>query len=331
MILPDAADLLARRAVGVRLGTTQGASSFFSKPSHELDPHLFLGDRLQQHVRQWILRTLYEFWAGLYHSPQSWSRVWIAGSGITYQWDAARAVGEPGDLDVLVGVDFPTFWQYNPTYHGIGETAQAEYFNDQFRSDLDLRTDHTNLDGQVYEVTFYVNPGATDIRDINPYAAYDVTGDTWTVRPPDLAPNWDPMRELPAGWWDDFARDRIRTDELRGQFNALASALRSVHPSNPQWINYATTLHNLIGEGAGLFNEIHTQRHNSFQPDGGGYTGYSNVRWQAGKQGGYLHTLHTLKDLWTSAHANRAADKCGGVSLDPAHALTIAALVGAQQ
>lgn len=331
MILPDAADLLARRAVSVRLGTTPGASSFFSNPSAELDPHLFIGDKLQQHTRQWILRTLYEFWAPRYHSPQSWSRVWIAGSGITYQWNAARAVGEPGDLDILIGVDFPTFWQYNPSFHGIGEAAQSEYFNDEFRSVLDLQTDHTDLAGQTYEVTFYVNPGATDIRDINPYAAYDVTNDTWTVRPPDLTPEWDPMRELPAAWWDDFSRDGMQTSNLRGQFNALASGIRMVHPDNPRWINYATELHNVIGQGAKLFDEIHTKRHESFKPDGGGYTGYSNVRWQAGKQGGYLHTLHTLKDLWTSAHANRVVDDCGRVPLDTAHALTIAALVGAQQ
>jgi hypothetical protein len=333
-MLRDAADVLAQRAVNTRLSTQPGASSFFAKPDQRLDPHLFLrmsGDyRLWPEVRSWILTTLYEFWAQKgYKNPQHWSRVWIAGSGVTYQWNAARSVGEPGDLDVLIGVNFPGFWTDNPVFHGLGEQAQSEYFNDQFRSELDLRTAHTNFGGQTYEVTFYVNPSGWNILDINPYAAYNVSADNWTVRPPDLASDWDPERVLPQDWWASFAADERRSVSLTHQFNSLTHELRQFQMGDPRWINTATALHHVIWEAASLFNDIHTRRHDSFQPGGGGFLGFSNVRWQTAKRDGYLHNLHTLKDLWTSAHATTSMDCLGRVPLDAAHALMLAMLVGA--
>lgn len=328
-ILPDASDLLAQRAVNTRLGHAPGASSFFSKPSLTLDPHLFNGTHMLPDVRTWVLTTLYGFWERKYRNPPAWSQVWIAGSGVTYQWNAPRSVGEPGDLDVLVGVNFPTFWAANPSSQGIGEAAQAEWFNDQFRSDLDQRTNHQNLNGETYEVTFYVNPGATDIRDINPYAAYSVTRDEWTVTPPDLAPDWDPMRELPQQWWEFFESDEMFSNGLFRDFRSGAAMLKGEPMGSPRWINIATALHSVIKSGADLFDTIHTNRHKAFAPDGGGYTGFDNVRWQNAKRIGILHSLHQLKDLWTSAHANRAERCDGTVPLDAAHALTVAAMVGA--
>lgn len=333
-MLRDAADVLAKRAVSTRLSTQPGASSFFAKPDQTLDPHLFLrmhGDyRLWPEVRSWILTTLYEFWKQKgYRDPTHWSRVWIAGSGATYQWNAARSVGEPGDLDVLVGVDFPAFWTANPAFHGLGEQAQAEYFNDQFRSELAPRTAHTNLGGQTYEVTFFVNPGGADIRDINPYAAYDVSADAWTVHPPELAPDWDPERVLPSAWWDSFMADHSRSASLSHSFNSLTHDLRQFQIGDPRWINTATALHHVVWEGASMFDDIHTRRHESFQPGGGGFLGFSNVRWQTAKRDGYLHNLHSLKDLWQSAHATATLDCLGHVPIDAAHALTLASLVGA--
>lgn len=327
----DVANLLALRALrGGPLVSQPGASSFFAPPNKELDPHLFLkgGTRLWPDVRNWITQTIYQFWADKYLHARTWSEIWIAGSGATYQWDAARSVGEPGDLDILIGVDFPEFWRVNSKFLGFGETAQAEYFNNEFRSMLNPSTSHSNINGQLYEVTFYVNPGGTDIRDINPYAAYDVSWDRWTVKPPALAPDWDPMRELPQSWWDSFDEDHTTAIHIIGDVNYYADALRSTQHSDPHWLNIATQLHDSIYAGAGLFDEIHSKRHDSFQPGGGGYTGYSNVRWQAGKREGFLHTLHTLKDMWTSAHATVEANDYGKHIIDPSHALVIAALVG---
>jgi hypothetical protein len=43
--------------------------------------------------------------------------VWLAGSAVSYQWSAAR---EPGDLDVLIGVDYIQFRKAHPEYKRTG-------------------------------------------------------------------------------------------------------------------------------------------------------------------------------------------------------------------
>lgn len=39
-------------------------------------------------------------------------------------------------------------------------------------------------------VTYFANPGSWDIADLKPYAAYDITVDTWVVRPPEVPKDW---------------------------------------------------------------------------------------------------------------------------------------------
>jgi hypothetical protein len=329
-VTETAADLLARRAVSTVLGTNEGASSFFSKPGQTLDPSLFVGEELRPDVRRWVLDTLYKFWGSRYAHSQVWSQVWLAGSGITFQWQSPRSVGEPGDLDILIGVDFPMFFAANPDWHGIGEVAMAELFNDEFRAVLDKDTDSERINSSTYAVTWYVNPGATDINDIHPYAAFNVSTNTWTVHPPDLAPDYDPVRVLPSAWWESFDRDRIRAEEIKNQFNSLANMIRGTQLRDPHFVNYATALHGVIDDGARLFDEIHTQRREAFTANGNGYADYHNVRYQTGKRDGYLHNLHTLNKLWESAHANKAGQCNGKVPLDASHALTIALQVGSR-
>ena len=152
------------------------ATSYFSAPESELDPRLFSGMELKGWVRNGILHLLFDFLKERYTNPESWSHVWIAGSGVSYQWSAAR---EPGDLDVLIGVDYIKFRRSHPQFAGLSDVEISKMLNEDFRNYL--QPDTANWNG--FEVTFYVNPGATDIRSINPYAAYDLTHNEWTVHP----------------------------------------------------------------------------------------------------------------------------------------------------
>ena len=67
-----------------------GATSYFSAPESDLDPKLFTGTHLNGWVRNGILQLLFDFLNETYRHPDLWAHVWIAGSGVSYQWSAAR-------------------------------------------------------------------------------------------------------------------------------------------------------------------------------------------------------------------------------------------------
>ena len=154
----------------------RSATSYFSAPEEDLDPRLFTGHHLNGWVRNGILQLLFGFLNDAYRHSDLWCHVWLAGSGVSYQWSAAR---EPGDLDVLIGVNYVQFRKAHPEYVGLSDVEISKMLNEDFRNNLQPETENWN----GFEVTFYVNPGATDIRTINPYAAYDLTHDEWTVNP----------------------------------------------------------------------------------------------------------------------------------------------------
>jgi hypothetical protein len=89
----------------------------------------------------------------------------------------------------LVGVDYIKFRKANPEYVGLSDSEISNQINEEFREGLQPGTENWN----GYELTFYVNAGATDIRSIKPYAAYDLKYDDWTVTPdPNAAPPQNP-------------------------------------------------------------------------------------------------------------------------------------------
>lgn len=314
---------------GVEVPKLVGGSGYFTRPSATLDPHLFLEGTtvMRPMVRQWVLSKLYTFWAPRYHEPRAWSTVWIAGSGVTYQWDAAReSNGAPGDLDVLVGVDFLKFFAYNPRFDGFDERVMAEHFNDEFRGVLDQATNHAVLpDGGSYEVTFYVNPGATDIRAINPYAAYDLTHGSWTVPPIDLPADWG-SKAFAQDWWDHIHAEREHAGGIVRAYRAALHRAKGLPEMSPQWLNAMTDVHDMVRSGARLFDDVHDSRHNAFSKDGKGYLDYYNFRWQAHKRDGLVNAMLSMKRLDTEAHKAHADSLYGGPIIDAQHALDLAAL-----
>lgn len=305
-----------------------GGSGYFSTPSDSLDPRLFDGDRLKPFVREWITNTLYAYWSHHFHNPKTWSTAWLAGSGISYQWQADRS---NGDLDVLIGVDFPKFYAANPTYAGISEPEMADIFNTALRNDVWTHTAHTDFGLEsggapsgAFEVTFYVNPNSTDIRDIKPYAAYNLRTDSWTVRPPVLPEN--PETLYPKEWWQHVYAERRFAQNLITHYNTLSASLNTQPLGGPGWTNALHEMGLVVDQARALFDDIHLGRKDAFGPEGRGYGDFANFRWQAHKRFGTVQALNEIARAKKSAKDAYETQNYGAPLANAEQALTTAAL-----
>ena len=285
----------------VRPLEVQGAeTSYFSTPSEELDPQLFTGTTIKGAIRNGLLQLLHGFLNETYRHPDLWTRVWIAGSAVSYQWEAHR---EPGDLDILIGVDYVQFRKAHPEYVGLGDTEISKMLNEDFREHLQPETENWN----GFEVTFYVNPGATDIRTINPYAAYDLTHNEWTVFPKKEGAQLSRVGEKLA------EGDLSKTKEIVGRYSQALSDLQNSQ-NDPARRNAEFRLQTALMQGSMLFEDIHHSRRYAFNPSGYGYADFYNYRWQAGKRSGAVPALRQMSEYW-SAYKTNQADKTYGIDL----------------
>jgi hypothetical protein len=273
-------------------------TSYFSAPSQILDPTLFEGRTIRSWVRQGLLTLLYDFYAKEYRHAELWSHAWIAGSGVSYQWEAARS---PGDLDVLVGVDYVDFRRANPEYSGLSDREISFQMNEEFRTGLQPKTANWNN----YEVTFYVNPGATDIRTIHPYAAYDLKFNEWTVTP-------DPGATAPSppAWESVAHNDRVMAAQASARFLQAKQDWDNTR-AGPQRRNVEVRLLAAAQQGDALFDEIHQNRMLAFSPQGEGYNDFHNYRWQAAKRSGTIPMLRVLREHISSMNSKREMELYG--------------------
>lgn len=304
-------DRLALRAGDVEIAPE--STSYFSAPEDHLDPNLFDGMRFRPSMRNKILSLLEGFWQQRYRNSETWSTVWLAGSGVSYQWSAAR---DPGDLDCLIGVDMVAFRRSNPDFLDLSDAEIADNFNDEFRSDLMPFT--SNWHG--YELTFYVNQDSQDIRNINPYAAYNLTADEWTVHP-------DPDAHAPedASWRSHTDADAKRAAVLVAAYDRAVAQVQA-SPNVGSRLNASITLRTSAQQAVDMFDEIHEGRHAAFGPGGHGYNDFANFRWQAGKQSGSIQALARVKMALRGAEEDERVDLYGDSPLDPRRALILSAL-----
>ena len=273
-------------------------TSYFSEPEKNLDPGLFDDDKIKGWVRNSLLRMLYSFLQTKYRTPEAWSTTWIAGSGVSYQWSSQRS---PGDLDVLIGVDYQTFRRVHPEYQGLTDNEVSIMLNEDFKEGLMPNT--KNWEG--FEVTFYVNPGATDIRVIKPYAAYDLTHNEWTVHP-------DPeARAVESPVWEQAAqRDHQKAVELVSRYSTATTTLQSA--TNPAARRNAEhQLITVLEQASALWDDIHGSRKKAFSTTGEGYGDFYNYRWQAGKRLGTVVALRTMKNYLDSFKEDVEAETYG--------------------
>jgi len=260
-------------------------TSYFSTPEPGLDPRLFRNKKLISSVRDAILSILFTHLNKNYQDSESWSNVWLAGSGVSFSWAAAR---EPADLDCLIGIDYVIFRSSNQNYARFSDREIASMLNEGFRNELHPATD--NFLGS-FELTFYVNVIA-DIKKIKPYAAYSLTADDWTVEPVIETVNPDKV------WMNKAQRDKsMALDILTKYEQALTQA--SGAASDSARLNAEAMLRLAVDQGSALFDDIHRGRNYAFSPEGLGYADYANYRWQVGKSSGIVQALKALKDVST--------------------------------
>ena len=312
---------LAQAGFGPKVEEQHGTSGFWSQPESGLDPRLIDPKTcdVRDDVRKETLDTLYNFWREIYDDPEQWSTVWIAGSALSHQYTEH----EQPDLDVLIGVDYPKFYADNPGYRGLSKKALSDKFNDEFRSILDMQT--LNFMGE-FEATFYVNPGATDIRSINPYAAYNLSDDEWTVEPIDVPQQWDPRSQFPTEWWQMLDTEVNNASTLVDQYSALADRVKSSKIGSIQQTSSVVQLRKIIDRATGMFTDIHSKRKMAFSPNGKGFLDFYNLRWQVHKKAGTVKALHDIATLSKGAKEHEMSTLYGGPIDSPETALLKAQL-----
>jgi hypothetical protein len=263
-------------------------TSYFSTPATTLDPNLFEGRVLRSWVKQGIVAMLNDFLSLHFRHPELWTQPWLAGSGVSYQWSAAR---NPGDLDCLIGVDFVQFRRANPEFSGMSDAEIAEELNDEFRENLQPQTENWN----GYELTFYVNPRASDIRSIKPYAAYDLKYDEWTVTP-------DPTQHAThnSEWELIVNSDADTARQATNRFNGALQDIKMAQ-NEPMRRNAENKLTMAAAQANALYNEIHENRSLAFSPAGEGYTDFHNYRWQGAKRTGSISSLRKIRGYMKTA------------------------------
>lgn len=268
-----------------------GASGYLSPPSNMLDPNLFSGETLKPEVRNLIISTATKGLADEgFKGAEHWLGLWITGSGITYQWDANRG---NGDLDVMVGVDYSVFTTYNRKYAGIDEESTSAWVNTELKAKVWPATALTTFGNNVYEVTFFWNPGTeNDIRNIHPYAAYDVVSDRWVIKPPKLPQ--DPHTLYPQEWFTRADRDRTFVSDLVGRYNTLSREFAAAPHGSAGYHNTGAKLGLIEDQARALWTDIHTGRRAAFSEQGHGYGDWHNFRWQMAKANGVVGGLHDI-------------------------------------
>jgi len=275
-----------------------GASSYFSTPSNILDPHLFDGDHLQPYVRETINNLLFSYLDTQYNNAHNWTMVWLAGSGVSYQWSADRG---NGDLDVLFGIDYSQFVTDNPQFEYMSIPEIANAIDDDLRKSLWPTTSAIEFPiasfpmgpVQFYEMTFFLNPYVTNdpdsIVNIHPYAAYNVTEDQWTVRPTKGTAD-----AFPADYERKAADNLSQAQQYVDRYEYLTQQMSMVLPNSPQWHNFNTSLTLLKSFVKTMFDEIHLGRQNAFSQQGEGFGDFYNYQWQAAKRDGIVRALNDI-------------------------------------
>jgi 2'-5' RNA ligase len=186
-----------------------------------------------------------------YRNWPRWTKVYFAGS------EAAKWQPFNGDFDVLLGADFDTFRKENPEYADQPDDAIAKMITDGMWHTINVDGYWFTLaDGRKvgpFDRTFFMSDRAWDIRNLKPYAAYNVTDDEWAVHPLEVPKDWD-ATHLPESYWT-YAE-------------AVLNEIKAIGTLPPE------ERHRMA---ANLWEELHTHRSDAFTGDGKGLFDLSNV------------------------------------------------------
>lgn len=227
---------------------------YWGPNSAQNDQRLFQGDHLRPEVRQDILDRVGGV-LGKYGDWQKWTRVYFAGSQAA-QWLDQNGQGN-GDFDILIGMDFTEFRDHNPQFEEMEDQEIATTLTDELWAEANVKDYFFTLaDGKKvgpFDRTFFINAHAWDIKDIHPYAAYNVTSDDWAVHPLQVPKDWA-ATHLPESYWG-YAEALVHEIQAIGQLPAEER-------------------HRMA---ANLWEELHTHRSDAFADGGHGLFDLSNI------------------------------------------------------
>jgi hypothetical protein len=162
-----------------------------------------------------------------------------------------------------------------------------------------MRRAVSNNEDYPFDLTWFVNPVAYDIRTIRPYAAYELVSNQWVVRPPHL-PDWS-IESFPQG------------HPLVTEIHAVAAEVRAVLKMPEP---YRTQ------QGDRLWHYIHDGRSQAFSDQGEGWWDVANVLEKAMSQMGHPSLWDQLVELHFAAHDNpHLLDAPANWSNQPAQAM----------
>ena len=236
----------------------------FSPQKPTLDPALFdAQEKMRPEIREWVLSTLNRFWQPRYGNWWDWARVYLAGSSASYWWEGDN------DFDILVGVSSPRLGRAHPELASLAQNQPelCSMFNAEFKEGLDVTEAHIPGHSVAYEVTFYANPWSYDIRNIKPYAAYDISDDIWTVHPVKL-PKGFSAKSLPRSFWENVAKMGDHIKEIL----ALPEPGRTEQASE-------------------LLERLHRGRQVAYSPAGSGVFDQRQIMWLDLERQGLLQQL----------------------------------------
>lgn len=226
---------------------------------------------------------------------QEYLRVYLAG-GSASEWAGARPNEDAQDLDVLIGVDYESVRSHSPALASMDDAQADAALNAALRSGFN-ESGWTPGFGGTWNLTGYVNHAAFDVRAIRPYAAYDVSGMSWAVRPP----------HLPGHTLADF--DPAVLAHARAVTAQARAILRMPEPLRSR-------------EARDLWQHMHAHRCAAFSAEGQGWQDPGNLdeKWLAYAPGNVLGRIRELalagSDTKTAFLANVEGMGDGGFTFE---------------
>lgn len=234
----------------------------FAHSKQFLDPDIFdKNEKMHPWIRDPIINMLDEFWTPKYGNWREWTHVYLAGSLASYWW------GTP-DFDTLIGVNTNELKKEHIQFRGMSDPEICHYLTDELRQiDVSDFVFPNHILGPL-DLTFYVNPGSYDIKNIKPYAAYEMLSNKWIVHPIQMDKHWN-AHALDHAFWNHMAdlADEIKEALTRDDITERTE------------------------DCLALYDYLHSERQKAFSPIGGGITGRGSLQWIVLNRWGLLGAL----------------------------------------
>jgi GNAT superfamily N-acetyltransferase len=186
---------------------------------------------------------------GKYGEWKNWARVYLAGSQASEWWGN-------NDFDCLIGINHSRIRREVPEFKDMTPDEIDKHLTNELKSALNDEEYHPPWDTDVWHRTFYCNPNSWDIRDIKPYAAYEIISQQWFVEPIHAGPDWSALK-LPESLFDEG-------EALVKQIDAIEQS-----PDTQR-----------TGRGAALWDYLHKDRGRAFSAEGSGVFDPGNAVWK---------------------------------------------------